>query len=61
MLPRNLRLLGTGGTYVVQPGDTISGIATALGIDANAFVQLNLDIIGGNPNYIYPGMELRLP
>jgi LysM repeat protein len=55
------KAVGPGGTYVVQPGDTISGIATALGIDANAFVQLNLDIIGGNPNYIYPGMELRLP
>lgn len=49
----------TGGSiYVVQRGDTVSGIATRHGTTVNAIVQAN----GlANPRYIYSGQRLTIP
>ena len=46
------------GTYTVQPGDTLSGIAARFGVDFHALCQVN-----GirNPNLIYVGQVLILP
>ena len=46
-----------GGTYVVQPGDTLSRIALRFNTTVAALVQLN-NIV--NPNLIYVGQVLRL-
>lgn len=46
------------GTYVVQSGDTLSGIALRFGTTVQELVQLN-DI--SNPNLIYVGEILKLP
>ena len=50
-------VLGTGGatTYTVQPGDTLSGIATQFGTTWQRLQQINGI---GNPNLIYPGQAL---
>lgn len=45
-------------TYVVQSGDTLSGIAARFGTTVQELVQLN-DI--SNPNLIYVGEVLKLP
>ena len=45
-------------TYVVQSGDTLSGIAARFGTTIQELVQLN-DI--SNPNLIYVGEVLKLP
>ena len=45
-------------TYVVQSGDTLSGIASRFGTTVQELVQLN-DI--SNPNLIYIGEVLKLP
>jgi nucleoid-associated protein YgaU len=50
-------------TYVVEPGDTLSGIAQKKLGDGNRWPQifaLNRDQIG-NPDLIFPGQVLRLP
>jgi hypothetical protein len=51
------------GTYTVQPGDTLSGIAAKLNIAGGfeALYQLNRDVIGPNPDVIHPGEVLKLP
>jgi len=45
-------------TYVVEPGDTLSGIATSLGISVDALVEANgiVDV-----NSIAPGQQLVVP
>ena len=44
-------------TYIVQSGDTLSGIAAKFNTSVNDLVELNgID----NPNLIYPGQELKL-
>jgi LysM repeat protein len=50
----------TGGTYTVKPGDTLSGIAKAHGVTADALFNANRDRLK-NPNEIYPGQELVVP
>ena len=45
----------TEQVYVVQSGDTLSGIAARLGI---SYTQLS-GYRSGNPNVIYPGEVLR--
>ena len=47
-----------GGTYVVQPGDTLSGIASASGISLATLMQLNPGI---NPADLQIGARLQLP
>ena len=46
-------------TYVVKPGDTLSGIAKKLGISnwQNLYNQ-NKSVIGANPNLIRSGQSL---
>ena len=46
------------GVYIVQPGDTLSRIASRFGTTVLAIVQAN-NI--ANPNYIYVGQRLNVP
>jgi LysM repeat protein len=46
------------GTYTVQPGDTLYGIAARFNTTINVLAQLN-NIV--NPNLIYPGQVLKVP
>jgi LysM repeat protein len=50
-------------SYVVQPGDTLSGIATALGIPGGwpALYAANRRAVGPDPGLIRPGTVLTLP
>lgn len=45
-------------TYVVQKGDTLSGIASKYGTTYQAIAKLNGI---SNPNLIYPGQVLKIP
>jgi LysM repeat protein len=51
------------GSYVVQPGDTLSGIAAALGTPGGwpALYAANREAIGPDPGLIRPGTVLALP
>ena len=51
------------GTYVVQPGDTLSGIAAALGTPGGwpALYAANRRAVGPDPGLIRPGTVLALP
>jgi LysM repeat protein len=51
------------GTYVVQPGDTLSGIAAALGVRGGwpALYAANRGTIGTDPNAIRVGTVLEIP
>lgn len=49
-------------SVVVQPGDTLSGIAAKAGIsDWNILYQDNLSVVGSNPNLIFPGQVIQIP
>ncbi|MGE5707324.1 MAG: LysM peptidoglycan-binding domain-containing protein [Bacteroidota bacterium] len=53
-----------GVTYIVQKGDSLSKIAQNQLGDANRWreiYELNKDLIGADPNRIFPGQVLRLP
>ena len=52
-----------GAGYVVQPGDTLSGIAAALGVRGGwpALYAANRQVIGPDPDVIDPGAVLALP
>lgn len=49
------------GSYIVKPGDTLSGIAAAYHVPGgwSKLFELNRDVIK-DPNLIYPGQHLRL-
>jgi LysM repeat protein len=47
-----------GGTYVVQRGDTLAGIAYRYGVSVTDIVRANGI---ANPNRIYPGQRLLIP
>jgi len=49
--------------YVVQPGDTLSGIAVALAVRGGwpALYAANRRVIGPDPDVIHPGTVLTLP
>jgi hypothetical protein len=49
--------------YVVQPGDTLSGIAARFGIQGGwpPLYASNLKAIGWNPDILHPGTALVLP
>lgn len=52
--------------YTVQSGDTLSNISQrfygAMGANnVNKIYYSNLNTIGTNPNYIYPGQKLYIP
>jgi len=50
-------------TWTVRPGDTLSGIATALAVPGGwpALYAANRRAIGPDPDILYPGTILRLP
>lgn len=48
-----------GGTYVVQPGDTLGKIAARLGISWRDILAVNPQIY--NPSLIYAGQVINLP
>ncbi len=49
-------------TYTVKPGDTLSGIAAALGLTGwQTLYEANREVIGGDPNLIFPGQVLVIP
>ena len=49
---------GGGPIYIVEPGDTLSGIARRFGTTVEAMVALNgID----DPSKLYPGAELTIP
>jgi spore coat assembly protein SafA len=47
------------GTYVVQPGDTLSGIAEMFGVSLAALEAANPQI--KNPDLIFPGQVVTIP
>lgn len=47
-------------TYVVRSGDNLSKIATQFQTTWQAIYAKNKDVIGSNPNKIYPGMKLMI-
>jgi len=53
----------TNGTYTVRSGDTLSGISYAeLNTrDWKPLYEANKDVVGSNPNLIFPGQKLDLP
>jgi LysM repeat protein len=53
----------TAAKHVVQPGDTLAGIAAALGVPGGwpALYAANRQAIGPDPNLIRPGTVLALP
>ncbi len=48
-------------TVTVKSGDSLSKIAAANGTTWQKLYELNKGVIGGNPNLIRPGQELKLP
>lgn len=51
----------TGPTvYMVVAGDTLSGIAARFGLSWQDIYAANREVIGGDPNKIYPGQHLVL-
>ncbi len=52
------RYEATSTNYVIKSGDTLSAIAQRYGITVEQLYQDNKDLIGDNPNMIYPGQEL---
>jgi nucleoid-associated protein YgaU len=49
------------GSYTVQSGDTLSGIAAQEGIsDWHTLYNENQSVVGSNPDLIYPGQVLTL-
>lgn len=53
-----------GSTYTVKPGDNLSKLAKQFygtGADWKKIYEANKDVIGGNPNLIYPGQTFTIP
>lgn len=48
-------------TYIVQKGDTLSSIAEKYNTTWQDIYELNKDVIGDNPNLIYPGQIFVIP
>jgi LysM repeat protein len=49
-------------TYTVRPGDTLSGIASGLGMsDWRPLYEANRGVIGPDPNLLRPGQVLAVP
>lgn len=51
----------TGNVYVVQKGDTLSGIASHYRLTWQQLYTLNASVIGHDPDVIKPGQKLVLP
>ena len=50
---------GGAGTYVVQPGDTLEGIALAYGVDVGSLLAANPQVV--DPDLLFAGQALRIP
>jgi soluble lytic murein transglycosylase-like protein len=50
--------LGASAAYTVRPGDTLSGIASRLGVSASALAHANGIT---DPNRVFAGRQLRVP
>jgi len=48
------------GTYTVRPGDTLREIAAAHGTTWQHLHETNRDVIGDDPNLIFPGQRLSV-
>ncbi|MGW4651910.1 LysM peptidoglycan-binding domain-containing protein [Kitasatospora sp. NPDC004289] len=48
------------GSYTVQSGDTLGGIAAANGTSTEALYAANAQVVGSDPNLIYPGQVLAV-
>lgn len=62
-VPQPTRTNGSGETYVVVNGDSLSKIAEREYGDANRWrtiYEANKDVIN-DPDLIYPGQELKIP
>ena len=57
--PTETPVPGTTTTYVVQPGDTLGGIALLYGIPLGTLLAMNPQIT--NPNAIQPGQLIYVP
>ncbi|QGL47795.1 LysM peptidoglycan-binding domain-containing protein [Micromonospora terminaliae] len=53
---------GGAGSYLVRPGDTLSGIAAAKHVAGgwHGLYERNRTVVGDNPGLIFPGQRLRL-
>jgi len=49
-----------GGNYTVKSGDTLSTIAASKGLDWKTVYNNNADVVGGNPDLIFPGQVLSV-
>lgn len=47
--------------HVVQPNDTLYGIARDLEVELDALVAENLDVLGGQSTYLQIGWQLHIP
>jgi nucleoid-associated protein YgaU len=55
---------GQGGgeeTYTVKSGDTLGKIGQHHGVAWREIYEANKDVIGDNPDKIFPGQTLRIP
>ncbi|MDP9354432.1 MAG: LysM peptidoglycan-binding domain-containing protein, partial [Chloroflexota bacterium] len=52
---------GSGGTYTVRPGDTLSAIAARYGTDWRQLYAANRTAIGPDPAYLRVGQQLTIP
>jgi nucleoid-associated protein YgaU len=50
---------GTGKSYTVAAGDTLSKIASAHGVSWQTLYNENKSVVGSNPNLILPGQVLH--
>ena len=64
----NLEVGGGGGgqgggedAYTVKSGDTLSKIGQHHGVGWREIHEANKDVIGDNPDKIFPGQKLRIP
>jgi LysM repeat protein len=46
--------------YIVQPGDTLIGIAARFGIDWHTVYSANRAVIGNDSNQLLPGEKLTI-
>jgi nucleoid-associated protein YgaU len=52
---------GSGGTYTVRPGDTLSAIAARYRIDWQQLFAVNRAVIGPDPAQLRVGQQLTIP
>jgi LysM repeat protein len=52
---------GGGETYTVKSGDSLSKIGQRHGVAWREIYEANKDVIGDNPDKIFPGQNLRIP